>query len=474
MYVIFLYHCFIKIILSVYLGERQLSLKRKKNKMAEQANTPIEIIENLEVRNEPIINLRDVYNQRIKRLCYREIGSSYLRLDRGELCLSSATLSYDLMISVITMLNHVLHIQFIIDYETADWYSVCYYTLLTLVGYTSIDFGRLVFRELFAPLMLRNRTFLQDLAFHHTERNYLAWMPNFFANMAINNLDVDTFSITTEHGKTEYEFVLPEYPFKKLRVWGHIAEHLVQNQRIQLKEFCLYPTIYNPYLFRGEITLSLCNLHQLTTLCIPFSNVGDLDLSQICTNLIVLEKLDVSGCTLLTSAGMRCLRSLVNSTHLSVAYVDVKYEHLQVLGNLIYLDVSFQNFVALRILELMSCLPRLEMLLCVYSEPNYECLVEDLARTYLFLHRRNTPPIKVYGDHNIVQLLQRYKYDYYRIYGYSTFSVTTPSHIQEIASRYLSRSSFFRREGDRWVRNCFSVDEMLIPGERLVIEEEPI
>ena len=130
--------------------------------MAQQADTPIEIIENFEVRNEPIINLRDVYNHRVKSLCYREIGPSHLRLDRGELCLSSATLSYDLMIYIITMLNNVLHIQFIIDYDTADWYSVCYYTLLTLVGYTSIDFGRLVFRELFAPLMLRNRTFLQD------------------------------------------------------------------------------------------------------------------------------------------------------------------------------------------------------------------------------------------------------------------------------------------------------------------------
>lgn len=399
------------------------------------------------------------------------MGDNQINLDTSEITLSSRVLGFSVLIRLMLSLPRVLYIIFFIDYNTDDWYHVCYRCLMQHNVYVSIDFGRLLLRVEYVPLMQINRAHLKTIKFHYIKADYQLWLPEFFSSMQICEICVDNLTLLTENGLEESAFFLPEYSFISIIIRGRISDHLLNHQSPELQAMKLYTSIYHPSLFSATTISSVCNLRLLSVLCISYCNIGDAELFKICSSLTCLQCLDISGCVLLSSNGLKNLRLLPRLSSLSVAYVDVSYESLQMLPLLCYLDVSYLDFAHLYLLVLMSHLPRLETVICVGPNPdNLQHLDEILQRQYLFLDRNNAPPINIYCDNRLLTLFRTYHYYQYRIYAHPAFTSYVPESIQRSVSYHITRSLFFRRSNNRWVRD-FLTEISIEPVEGPIIEE---
>ena len=231
---------------------------------------------------------------------------------------------------------------------------------------TKINFGRLIFRGAYASFLSYIGTALELLIIHCVDNGYDTWLTNFFDSVTVGKLVIDRFSVQTDTGIEEREFVLRSFHVPWIAVRGIISFSLFDLRNCNVRELWLHPGPNTPFLIPTYIYSNFEFFTTLTSLSVSYSDITDRGLISICAALKNLEELDISGCVKLSILGLSHLKYLPNLKYLSTAYVDLTYECVSDLRHLEYLYACFVNIVKLDLFRLLCTLSKLKSV-CTFS-----------------------------------------------------------------------------------------------------------
>ena len=111
----------------------------------------------------------------------------------------------------------ISYVTFDIDNDNLEWRSIFMY-LMGKSRLIKIDFGRLIFQGAYVSFLSYIGTALELLIIHCFDNEYDNWLTDLFESVTVGKLVIDRFSIQTDTGIEEREFVIRSFGVPRIAV----------------------------------------------------------------------------------------------------------------------------------------------------------------------------------------------------------------------------------------------------------------